>query len=223
MGDIKKIREEIALGGKNEKAKRYKELDLITSIDNDDNEIAASGALKELSDKMDEVIEKLNNTGGGSATTSLIQLRSSNRETNITDVKAKFGIVPIPFDIQDIVDVGFTHDARAKNTMITVDQTGRYEIYFNVVMYSTSPRVNPKIYIRKNGSVDIPCIGASGYIRNSNGHKSSSSSARCVINLVAGDFIEILSKCANDYGNAGNFARTVMRDDATTVIIKKIG
>ena len=78
--------------------------------------------------------------------------------------------MPIFGTVTDNSNGDFTVDSQ---TQVTANFTGRIKVSVNIKLQSTVTRANANIRIKIN-STPLGPIGASGYIRNSNSHTSSS-------------------------------------------------
>lgn len=91
---------------------------------------------------------------------------------------------------KNISGAALSHDAA--NDRVDVNTTGAYHAYI-VLSYDSAPtRYNGRVKFRVNGTVVATVRGKQGYVRNTTGHGESSLSAATVLNLTAGDYVEVL-------------------------------
>ena len=103
--------------------------------------------------------------------------------TSATAVKTQFNTQ------EDLTGDGLTIDT--SNNRITVSGDGHYRLTANISFYSTQQRITPTTFFRVNGTTDL--IGESyGYIRAANGQNENSNNVTRVIELSAGDYIEVM-------------------------------
>lgn len=102
--------------------------------------------------------------------------------TSATAVKTKFNTQ------EDLSGDGLTVDT--SNNRITAAGGGHYRLTANISFYSTQQRITPTTFFRVNGATDL--IGESyGYIRASSGQNENSNNVTRVIELSAGDYVEV--------------------------------
>ncbi|QIR31193.1 hypothetical protein M1M18_gp107 [Halorubrum virus Serpecor1] len=90
---------------------------------------------------------------------------------------------------------------------VTIQEDGTYEIVAEVDFSSTgATRQNPNIGIQKNGDW-AGVLGRSGYMRDSEGHNSSSAHARAVITASSGDTIRAQARGDGDTSGSISPAR----------------
>jgi hypothetical protein len=109
-----------------------------------------------------------------------------------TDINQSSDVV-IEWDTPKIVDDGFAHSTASNPSRLTISDAGRYRIYVSLAYDSGGERVNPRIRIRKNGSIFLDGEGLSGYIRAASGHNEGSNSIMVVEQFAAGDYIEVIT------------------------------
>lgn len=114
----------------------------------------------------------------------LLQVRTSY-SGNINAV----AVTPVEWTVTpDFIDSNFTIEAN--NSDITINTTGRYEVYTNLIVTSTVQRCTCFINFYKNGSV-LKGQSTTGYIRAQSGHNTSSGSLKMIYDFVASDVISV--------------------------------
>jgi hypothetical protein len=133
------------------------------------------------------------NAGGGSSPSEMngIRLRSdaSQGMDALTDVV-------VQWDVQDFMDSAFSHSIAVDNSRIQVLNTGKYLLIGIVNYYGTTGnyRFTSRLSIRINGSTILPHYFDGTYIRATSGANEIGNGFSIILDLVAGDYIEILSK-----------------------------
>ena len=98
---------------------------------------------------------------------------------------------------------------------VTINRDGVYDVASNIYISSPDPRTNPSVVIYVNG-IEQGVTGASGYIRDNQGHNESSVHVRQLLSLSAGDVVDV--RCTR-LANNGVVEAVA---DRGNLIIKKI-
>lgn len=127
---------------------------------------------------------------------NVLQLSSTNTTLDIN----QNSWTDIPFDVQQILDGAFSHDASSSPETITFDEAGRYRVNVSLAFDGNgATRVNPGIKFNLNGTrLDTQAL--SGYIRGSSGHDEGSNTVSRVIDVSAGDTLEVQTIEQGDTG-----------------------
>lgn len=123
----------------------------------------------------------------------------------------------IDLNTEDFKDSGITHDNAVNPSRIQVDVAGRYEIkgFISIDGTQSNYRYGGETAISINGSTERNGI-TSGYIRSSTGHNECSLNVLDMVDLSAGDYIEIsVRRITSTSGNA------VTTPDKCKIIIEK--
>jgi len=132
---------------------------------------------------------------------SLLKLGSTDTTLNVNQGPP---FVPIPFDTILIDKRGsvLDHSTSVGNTRIAVSETSCYRVTFNARLFSLTQRGAPQFSIRKNGTTLFSNdLVSHTYIRVGSGHSNSTANMSAIIELQAGDYIEIGNSDID--GNAG--------------------
>lgn len=155
---------------------------------------------------------------------------TAHKINNTAPVQAMFGIsdaqavtstslTPLNLTAEYFKDTGITHDVASNATRITVDAAGRYKLTGLIGVSDTATsnyRYGASTAIRVNGGAWRDSI-VSGYIRRTTGHNQTSIEVFDVVELAAGDYIEI--GIARETTTAG--AATTLAN-ATKVLLEKV-
>lgn len=139
---------------------------------------------------------------GGSEAGSLIYLNTSTSQSVNADVFSS-----LDWNVEYIKDPIFTHDNNIDSNKIYVNRSGVYEVqgFVSIVDVSTnSYRLTCSTRILINGTTpDVAGTGlVSGYLRGQTSF-AASLTVYGIIELTAGDFIEIQTKRVSDVSGAG--------------------
>jgi hypothetical protein len=119
-----------------------------------------------------------------------IQLIDSAGGQSLNDVTPN----PIEWNTQDIINTSlFTHSGLLNPTEITVLNTGRYSISYNVNGDSGGNRVVVGVAFRLNGSGFINATLSTSYMRNSSNDDTQNTIAPFLIDLTANDTLEVVA------------------------------
>jgi len=97
-------------------------------------------------------------------------------------------------------ETGFTVSASG----ITIPSAGLYFVSFNVELSSLGARVAPIVALGVNNSVDTSLVAAHSYIRQTDGHNTSSVNASGLVRLSANDVLELFAKRGSTITDATN-------------------
>jgi len=127
--------------------------------------------------------------------------------------------VPIPFDKQLQVDAGFSHSNSTNPEQLTFNDAGTYKIIASLSFSGSGTRANPNVRLSLNGTILEP-RGASGYMRNREGHDEASSDVFEVLTVNSGDTLRVETIASADNGNVtlrANESRLIVEQVSKTV------
>jgi hypothetical protein len=104
---------------------------------------------------------------------------------------------PIPLD-ELIYD---NNNFSLSNGQVTINESGRYLVYVSLAYEDAGSRVNPRIRFRLNGNI-LEGEGLTGYVRRRSGHNEGSNNLSRIIDVNAGDVLEVITDRIADNGNA---------------------
>lgn len=124
----------------------------------------------------------------------------------------------ISFNTEDIKDSVFTHSTTTNPSRITVGSTGRYKVSGFISINSTTGnyRYTAQCAVRIDGTTTRQYIDSS-YLRNASGSNEASITVHDVMDLTAGQYIEVMVARINT--TSGNGVTTV---DRTKVMVERI-
>jgi hypothetical protein len=149
------------------------------------------------------------------------ELRASSNVAQLTSTNTTLDInqsswTDIPFDVQQILDSSFSHDASSSPETITFDESGKYRVYVSLSFDSTgASRVNPAIKFNINGT-RLDTTGASGYIRHADGHDEASNSVARIVDVNAGDTLKVQTL---EFGDSGE---VLLRANESVLTIEQL-
>ena len=167
------------------------------------------------------------------AKTPMIQLNTTDNTTDMYQAySGTTGGTTIEWDKQEIVDSKwFTHDPASNPDRITVVEEGRYEVSWTVVFNgdaSADQRAMPAIKVFVNGAWETnKYLNNVGYLRRSAGINNVSNTGQYIIEVDAGDYIQLASGYQANFGAATGAPVELQRYNTTygysKLTIKKIG
>jgi len=126
--------------------------------------------------------------------------------------------VAVPWDGANIKSAGITHSTGTNPERIEVDEDGTYDLWSTIYYIANgASRQSIKLTIWVDGveQTDVG-VGQGGYTRNTGGQVRSMSSIRTLLELTAGQYVEV-------YGSSdGNTSETFMVANRSNVILTKL-
>ena len=134
------------------------------------------------------VTEGLTNTTVSVGVTSTAQCYSTIT-TNLNSSTP----VSVSWNNQDLVDSAvFSHSTSTNSSRIYVTESAWYEVSYNVYYSGASTRSNVRGRIRKNGTTYLGRGTSTGYTRNSENESASINAGPFLVQLMVGDYIELM-------------------------------
>ncbi|MGV6832089.1 MAG: hypothetical protein ACWA5P_11090 [bacterium] len=165
--------------------------------------------------KTTPIWEALSLTGTSAATPGQ-SFKYSNTDTT-TNVNQTAAINLPVFGTLEWNDNTTLYTADTGTHSVTIAETGRYRVIVNASIFqNSSARRAPEMFLRVNGS-QVGAYASTGYIRDNNGHEESSLHINEVIQVNAGDVINVAI-----LRSAANNAVTLRSVGSTNIYIEKI-
>lgn len=147
-------------------------------------------------------------------------LRGAKQSAHLTAADDSYDIntsgwTEILWDTPLDVDAGFTHDASASPSEITITEPGTYRVHAGISFETTVVRANPGVAIAVNGT-RTGRLGLSGYVRSGSGHNEASNSIVDQVTVSAGDTLTIMT---TQFGASGTIT---LRPNESTLLIEKV-
>ena len=163
----------------------------------------------------------------------MIQLASTDTSTDMYQAySGTTGGTTIEWDKEEIKDSDwFTHDTSTNPDRITVVEGGRYEVSWTLVYNGdsgTDQRAMPTVKVFVNGAWETnKYLNNVGYLRRSTGINNVANTGQYIIEVDAGDYIQLASGYQANFGAATGQAVELQIYNATygysKLTIKKIG
>jgi hypothetical protein len=150
----------------------------------------------------------------GTSTPTFLKLTTSDSTTDMNTGS----FTPVPFNTNaiDEADGLIDHSTSTNTTRVSVDSDGYYRVTFNAGLVTNVTRPAPEFLIRKNGSTVLSDdLARHTYVRNAGNHSESSANFSTIVNLSAGDYIEVGGRFAS--GNSGE----VTLDGNTSLTVER--
>lgn len=87
-------------------------------------------------------------------------------------------------------DAAFSHDPTVPESSVTINEAGTYELYCNIYGQTNNSRTNPSFRFRVNSSEVFGRTG-SMYARNSDGHTTTSTALKIILDLSSSDTVDV--------------------------------
>ena len=165
--------------------------------------------------KATPIWEALSLTGTSAATPGQ-SFKYSNTDTT-TDVNQTAGIILPVFGNLEWNDNTTLFTVNTGSNSVNITETGSYRLIVNASFTTTaSSRRAPEMYIQLNGS-QVGTTASIGYMRRANGHNESSFHINEVIELTAGDVLDVFIIRAVQNGSV-----TLRNVGTTNIYIEKL-
>jgi len=144
-----------------------------------------------------------------------ITINNNSFETKYIQVYDSVGLlnvnsttpVAIPFDTQEIRDTDtFNHSTIVNKTRITVLQDGWYDVSYTIGYDGDNSRKNILGSIRKNGTTILKRTYGASYTRNNTDDYGTTQSSGSMIELVSGDYVELIALREGTAGSVITYA-----------------